>query len=262
VALDWLPRQEFLRDYWDYRRGQHVALIEPTGGGKTRLLYQLLGRAMEQNPGLDVRVTIPKRRDAGAAAWNAALGLREVGTWPPGPRFGAKPAGYALWPRHLIGTPGDDPDKILAASRANIERQLKICAQDSYQKGDCIHVADDIYTQAVVHKMNPFFNEIWTMGGVMGCGLWGSEQKPTGTREGAVSSFFYNSPKHLFLGQDADERNRDRFGEIGGVDRQYVSNVVQGLQVRQFGDNAISDKLYISKAQHGPYGPAMCIVGP
>src|ERR1017187_7361274 len=43
--------------YFDYRPGQHLALIEPTGGGKTRLKYQLLRAAMQQNPGLGVRVT-------------------------------------------------------------------------------------------------------------------------------------------------------------------------------------------------------------
>lgn len=264
MALDWLSREEFLEDYWDYRAGHHVALIEPTGGGKTHLKYQLLGKAMQQNPGLAVRVTLPKRRDPGSAAWNRALGLKEVSTWPP-PALAPwqqKPPGYALWPKHLTGSPGQDPDTILEADRAHIERQLKACAQDSYQHGDCIHDADDIFVQAVVLHMNEFFSEMWTMGGVMGCGVWGMNQKPSGTREGAVNSFFYNSGKHLFLGQDNDERNRDRFGEIGGVDRKYVSEVVKRLQVHQIGGNSISDKLYISKAAAGPYGPAMCIIGP
>jgi hypothetical protein len=264
VGLVRLTREEFLEDYWDYRPGQHVAIIEPTGGGKTHLKYQLLARAMKQNPHLSVRVTIPKRRDAGTAAWNAALGLKEIPTWPPPQRapWQPRPPGYALWPRHLNGSPGQDPDAVLAADRAHVERQLKACAQDSYQNGNCIHDADDIFVQAVILGMNEFFSEMWTMGGVMGCGVWGMNQKPSGTREGSVNSFFYNSPKHLFLGQDNDERNRDRFGEIGGVDRKYVSGIVQNLEVHEINGNAISDKLYITKAQSGPEGPAMCIVGP
>lgn len=259
-----LSRNEFLDGYWDYRPGQHVAFIEPTGGGKTRLKYQLLRVAMRQNPELSVRVTIPKRRDPGAAKWNAALGLKETPVWPPAHKkpWEKEPAGYALWPRHINGETGDDPTEILLANRDHIEKQLKACAQQSYQQGDCILDADDIYVQAVILNMNEFFNEIWTMGGVMGCGLWGANQKPSGTKDGSVSSFFYNSGKHLFLGYDTDERNRDRFGEIGGVDRKYVSQVVQSLEVHQIGGNSISDKLYISKAASGPYGPAMCIVGP
>lgn len=263
MALDWLPRSVFLDDYWDYRRGHHVGFIEPTGGGKTQLMYQLLNRAMELNPGLDVRVTIPKRRDAGAAAWNRQLGLRETDHWPPARHaLQARPPGYALWPKHLNSQPGQDPAAVLAADRAHVEKELKACAQDSYEHGDVIHVADDIYVQAVVLHMNEFFNEMWTMGSVMGCGLWGANQKPSGTKDGSVSSFFYNSGKHLFLGNDPNKVNRDRFGEIGGVDPKFVSYQVQNLKVRQIGNESISDKLYLSKAASGPEGPAMCIIGP
>lgn len=255
----------FLEDYFDYGPGQHLALIEPTGGGKTRLKYQLLQRAMQLNPGLGVKVTIPKRKVLEAPAWNAALGLRETPTWPPPKRriWESEPAGYAVWPKHLLGSPDEDPDMVLARNRAHIAGVMKAAAMDSYQAGnDVIHDADDIYVQAVVLGMNDFFSEILTNGRELGCGLWGANQKPSGTREGSVTSFFYSAPSHLFLGSDPDERNRDRYGEIGGVDRKYVSNVVQGLEVHQFGRNAISDKLYICKAQSGPEGPAMCIVGP
>jgi hypothetical protein len=264
MALTYLPRDVFLNEgYFDYRPGQHVAIIEPTGGGKTRLKYQLLRVAMQQNPHLSVRVTIPKRRDTEAAAWNAGLGLKETPTWPPQRRLlEAKPPGYALWPKHLLGTADEDPDMVLIRNRSHIEHEMKAAALDSYQTGNCIHDADDIYVQAVVLGMNEFFSEILTNGRSVGCGLWGANQKPSGTREGSVTSFFYNSPSHLFLGWDGDERNRDRFGEIGGVDRKYVSHVVQNLPRHEFGGNAISDKLYISKAGSSEYGPAMCIVGP
>jgi hypothetical protein len=260
-----LPRDEFFSGgYYEYRKGQHQAFIEPTGGGKTRLKYQCLRAAMEQNPGLPVVTTIPKRRDAGTAAWNRALGLREIPVWPPPPRrlFEPRPAGHALWPRHVNGRPGDDPDVILAADRAHIERQFKNCAMQAYQDGDIIYDADDIFVQAVILHMNEQFSVMWTMGGVMGCGVWGANQKPSGTREGADNSFFYNSASWLFLGYDQDERNRERFGEIGGVDKKYVSGVVQNLEVHHINGNNISDKLVITKSSGGPEGPAMCILGP
>jgi hypothetical protein len=269
VALTYFPRMVFLDDYWDYEAGQHAAFIEPTGGGKTRFKYQLLQRAMQQNPGLRVKVTIPKRRVEEAPAWNKALGLKETPTWPA-PRKGfweKKPAGYAVWPKHLLGRADEDPDMVLARNRAHIAKVMKAAAQDSYQKGNVIHDADDIYVQAVVLGMNDFFSEMLTNGRELGCGLWGANQKPSGTREGSVTSFFYNSPSHLFLGADPDERNRERFGEIGGVDRKFVSGVVKRLAVHEFRGrdgkrHAISDKLYICKSQAGPEGPAMCIVGP
>jgi hypothetical protein len=264
MALSYFPRRVFVDEIWEYHGGQHVAFIEPTGGGKTRLKYQLLAKTMELNPGLRVKVTIPKRRDSEAARWNAALGLKETAAWPPPkPRFWeTPPQGYAVWPKHLLGTVDEDPDMVLARNRAHIMSVMKAAALDSYQVGNTIHDADDIYSQAVILGMNEFFSEMLTNGRTEGCGLWGANQKPSGTREGSVTSFFYNAPSHLFLGMDLDERNRDRFGEIGGVDRRYVSRVVQGLRIHQFGRNAISDKLYICKAQPGPEGPAMCIIGP
>jgi hypothetical protein len=262
--LEYLPRSVFIEEFWDYHPGQHVAFVEPTGGGKTRLKYQLLGRSMELNPGLRVKVTIPKRVVLEAEAWNRALSLEETPAWPPRKRhfWESPPRGYAVWPRHLLGRPGEDPDMVLARNRAHIASVMKSAAQDSYQDGDVIHDADDIYVQAVVLGMNEMFSEIYTNGREAGCGLWGANQKPSGTREGSVTSFFYNSPSHLLLGADPDKRNRERFGEIGGVDPGFVVNEVQHLEVHQFGPNAISNKLYICKAQAGPEGPAMCIVGP
>lgn len=262
--LEWIPRVPFIDEYFTYHRGQHLALIEPTGGGKTRIKYQLLKRAMELCPQLRVKVTIPKRLVLEAPAYNAALGLAETPTWPPAPRrfWEKEPTGYAVWPKHLLGRPDEDPDMVLQRNRAHIEAIMKAAALDSLEKGDVIHDADDIYVQAVVLGMNEFFSEMLTDGRELGCGLWGANQKPSGTRDGSVTSFFYSAPSHLFLGADPDGRNRQRAGEIGGVDPKYISNVVEHLEVHQFGEHAISDKLYVCKAQSGPEGPAMCIVGP
>src|SRR5271168_1785533 len=115
MALDWLPRRVFVEEYFEYEAGEHLALIEPTGGGKTRLKYQLLKKAMELNPGLRVKVTIPKRVVIEAPAWNRALGLKETPVWPPPKRrlWDPRPAGYAVWPKHLLGTPDEDPDMVL-----------------------------------------------------------------------------------------------------------------------------------------------------
>lgn len=263
MALDHLSREEFLDDYWDYEPGEHIAQAQPTGGGKTRWGYQLLRATMRLWPALTYVVTIPKRKDEVAARWNAALGLRETPVWPPVPSLRRKPAGWALWPRHLTAAPGQDPDVILARDRAHIEKQLKACAIDLYQRGESVYVAADIYKQAVVLNMNQLFSEILSDGRSMKCGCWGENTKPSGTKEGAVTSFFWNQPTHYFFGKDTDKRNRDRFGEIGGVDPAYVSEIVQGLQVHRIGRNNISDLLYISKAgSDGHGGVAMCIIGP
>jgi hypothetical protein len=264
-VLTSLPRKVWLEEYFTYRPGEHFAIIEPTQGGKTRIQYQALQQAMRQNPQLSARVTIPKRRDRESAAWNAALGLKETPVWPPAkPRFWQpEPPGYALWPRHVIGGPDEDPEAVLIADRHHVRHEMMACAQDGYQNGDCIHVADDIHNQATILEMNIFFEEMLTMGGAMGCGLWGANQKPSGSQgSGGITSFFYNSPTHLLIGKDNDERNVKRFGEIGGVDPKYVRYVVSNLRIHHIDGHNISDKLYITKAGSSEFGPAMCIVGP
>jgi hypothetical protein len=213
-------------------------------------------------------VTIPKRVVVEAPQWNRALGLVETPGWPPPRRFWRpEPAGYAVWPKHLLGRPDEDPDMVLMRNRGHIEAVMKAAALDSLQQGNVIHDADDIYVQAVILNLNEFFSEMLTNGRELGCGLWGENQKPSGTTQGSVTTFFYSAPSHLFLGADPDERNRQRAGEIGGVDPKYVSHVVSHLETHVFRgadgkQHAISDKLYICKSQSGPEGPAMCIVGP
>jgi hypothetical protein len=264
MTLTRLSRDEFLREYWAYEPGEHVAIAQPTGGGKSLWMYQLLRETMKTWGGhLSFRVTVPKRRDETAGTWNTALGLRETAIWPPVPNpFRGRPPGWALWPRHLDGQPGQDPRQVLAANRDHLQRHLMACAQDAYQTGKSVYVADDIYHQAVVLEMNEFFSEMLTQGRAMECGLWGCNQKPSGTKDGSVTSFFWNQPTHYFFGYDGDKRNRDRFGEIGGVDPRYVSEVVMGLPVHNIGGHNVSEQLYISKAgSDGHGGPAMCVVG-
>jgi len=262
--LDHLSRAEFKDGYWDYEPGEHVVFAQPTGGGKSRWMYELLQVTMAHyGDALSYRVAIPKRRDEEAARWNAALGLRETPVWPPVPSLRRKPAGWAVWPKHLTAAPGQDPDVILVKDRAHIEKQLKACCMDGYQKGKCVFCADDIYKAAVYLHMNALFSEVLSDGRSMDFGLFGCNTKPSGTKDGSVTSFFWNQPTHYFFGKDTDERNRDRFGEMGGVDPKYISQVVMDLQIHRIGRNNISDQLYISKAgSDGHGGVAMCIIGP
>ena len=261
MAVLHIPRRVFLDEYWDYRPGEHVSLIEPTQQGKTHLLYQLLQAAIGRWPELRTVTAMPKPRDPATRRWSAALGFKTLDNWPPPGTFfsGPKP-GYALWPKHLK----DAPKPVNRAHLAEIFRRM---LADQYWHGDSITVADDVYILAVILGLNMDCEEFWTAGGAGKAGLWAANQKPSGTAGGgSVSTFSYNSPVHLFLGRDDDLRNRQRFGEIGGVDPAYVAWLVTQLQRHQIARPdgppvTISDKLYLDKRgnQNGPY---MCIIGP
>ena len=247
-----LTRAEFLDEYFTYRPGEHASWIYPTQRGKTHFAYQCLREAMRQQPQLQVVSIMPKPNSPATARWAAALGLCETPVWPPQRwPWQEKPAGYVLWPKHSRQLDA-------AANRARVAAQIRKCLHAQYWAGNSITLCDDVYIAAVLMGLNPECEEHWTAGSEGGAGLWAPNQKPSGTLGGgSVSSFSYNSPVHLFLGKDTDDRNVRRFGEIGGVDPREVESIVRNLRLYAIDGKSISEVLYIDKR-----GPYMALIGP
>jgi len=253
MSLLQLDRPEFLDHYFDYRRGEHAAWIYPTGRGKSTLAYQCADVAMRQNPDLTFCSLVPKAKSPTTAQWARTLELQETPTWPPRKRlFAAEPRGYALWPKHR-------KDLTAAANRAQLAEHFRKALHDLLWQGDCIVFGDDLHRLAVLLGLNTELEEIWTTGAEAGCGGWGANQKPSGTvNSGAVSSFFYNSPSHMFFGRDSDQRNIRRFSEIGGgINPREIAYHVQRLRLFPINGKVISEVLYLDTR-----GPFMALVGP
>lgn len=251
-----LSRPEFFGDdggpgYFDYRDGEHVAFIYPTQKGKTTLAWQCLRCAMRQRPHLRPLTLMPKALSPATHNWAQALGFREVPEWPPAPRFGPRPAGHVIWPRHRR-------DLTAAADRAQVAEVMRAAMHANFLKGRCIMFADDMHLLALMGLM-PECEEYWTAGGEGGAGLWGANQKPSGTvNGGSVSTYFYSAPLHYFFGKDTDGRNIQRFSEIGGgLDPREIAYKVRNLRLYQIGDKTISEVLYVDARR-----PAMALIGP
>jgi len=239
--------------YFDYNPGEHAGWIYPTQKGKTHLAWQTLGAALRQHPELTAATLMPKAKSPSTARWAEAMNFRETPVWPPRRKlFGEKPAGWVVWPPHR-------PDLSAAENRAQIAEVMRKALHQLLWKGDCIAFADDLHRLAVLMGLNPECEEFWTTGAEGGAALWGANQKPSGTvNSGSVSSYFYNSPTHLFLGRDTDERNVRRFAEIGGgIDPREIASIVQNLRLYRIGDKTISEVLYLDLR-----GPYKCLIGP
>lgn len=254
--MRFLQRTEFLEDYWQYERGEHVAAFQPSQGGKTHFMFDLLAHtAPPVHPPV---VLVQKPRDPTPAQWIARLGYKEVQSWPPaGGIFASRPPGYALWPKHSLGLERSSLDR----TNRNLENQFRRALLHAYKRGDSIVFADELYGLVAELKLQEELIALWTRGSGMGAGLWTATQKPSGTQGGkSLPGFAFSQPTHLFLGKDPDKRNRDRFAEIGGVSPQIVSDTVAGLKIHQmatpYGLKPISDQLYINKR-----GPYLAIVG-
>ena len=253
MALLELDRQLWLDEYLDYNDGEHVVIVEPTGGGKTWLMYQMLAAVIRDHPDLAPVAFMPKASDPSTVEWARALNLRETPEWPPRRKlFQSRPAGHVLWPRHRMDLPPE-------ARREEVGKVLRSGLDGQYKRGNSISLIDDAHSAATMMGLNSYIEEILVNGRAGGAAAWMALQKPSGTiNSGGITSFAYSSPTHYLFGKDTEARNLKRLSEIGGgVDAARVEEIVRNLRTYRIGKHTVSQKLYIDKR-----GPYMALIGP
>jgi hypothetical protein len=253
MSLLKLDRADWLENYFDYAPGQDVLIVEPTGGGKTHIAYQMLGEVMRRYPRLSYVSFMPKPKDPSTVAWAKALNLRETPVWPPVKKFfQGKPAGHVLWPKHRM-------DLGPALRREEVGKILRAGLDAQYKRGDSVSLVDDAHSAATYMGLNDYIEEILVNGRAGGAGVWLPVQKPSGTvNSGGITSYAYSSPVHYLFGKDTDSRNLARLREIGGgIDPSRVEEIVRGLRLYRIGDATVSEKLWIDRR-----GPYMALIGP
>ena len=221
-----LPRQQFLDEYWSYEPGEHVFLIGPTQrAGKTHLGFQLLEAA--NRPDLDTTVFCMKPQDKTVARFSDQFGFKEVSSWPPRKKWWETvPPGYVLWPHHSFDVEKDNQ---------HLKAQFRKAMMDGYKHGNSILFLDEVYGICAELDLTDDLTAILTRGGGMGCGAWMACQKPGGTQGHSLPGFAFNCPTHMFLANDNDGRNRDRYGELaGGNDPKEIENLTLGLNRYEF----------------------------
>ncbi|MER7953059.1 hypothetical protein ABTY59_37340 [Streptomyces sp. NPDC096079] len=231
-------RREFVREVFDYKPGQHVTVLAPSGGGKTQLSYQLLKEAA--SPECPALVFVMKPRDETVTRFSKSARFRTVRQWPPSlrDRLKTKPPGWVVWPETTFD-PDIDESRQKAVFRAAI--------LDSYKRGDRILFGDETYSLENELPQGGLKKEVRTVhtkGRSMECGMWVASQ-----RAAWISRWSYQA-HHLFLGGDMDEDAQKRLGEIAAaVDKALVRRIVADLEEFEF--------LYINRNER-----TMCIVEP
>lgn len=241
----WIPetfgRDEFAAERFHYEPGQHVLFAGPTQqAGKTTLAFKLL--EYHSSADCPAYVLVSKPSDRVTLEEGTRLGYRFTEYWPVESRvsemWDGKPRGYVIWPKF-----GDiDTDA---------ERASAVCAsayRDLYKKGvrgkPGILVSDDTVVKSKLLNLDRYMTTHIAMAGAMKLGGWYFVQKPTGSGNAAI--WAYGNAYHIFLSRDKDRRNRARYDEIGGTDRNQVAEITLRLKPFQF--------LYLNTAGE------MCIV--
>ena len=233
AALVTFPRDVFINEVFDYSAGEHVTVLAPTGGGKTQLAYGLLGAVA--TPDLQAVVFVMKPKDSTVAKFTARFKFKTVRDWPPGPgaRLQKKPPGYVLWPKET-----DNPDQDDWRHEHIFRRAIRAL----YKRGNSIIFADETYSLEQELGLKDDLRRVWTKGRSIGTGLWAASQRPVW-----ISLWAFQA-QHLFLGNDPDQKARERYGEIGaGFDPELIRTLTARLERYQF--------LYINREER-----TMCIV--
>jgi hypothetical protein len=207
-----IPRDEYLRSYWQYQAGESVTVLAPTGEGKTTLMMQLLAAT----PGLRIVIDTKKKSPEMDKAC-AQYGFRATPQWPVSwwnwMWFRECDRWVVRWP-HL---------RDIEANEDRLARLAKEALNYIHEKGNAVLYWDECL-DAVDLGLGKALRVIWTRGRSSRLGLWTGSQRPFN-----LPVYAYDQAKHLFLGNDPDVRNRQRFRDIGGFDPEKIDYYVQRL---------------------------------
>lgn len=205
VAVEHLDWSDFLAAF-DWRQGEHVSLIGPTGTGKTTAMVQLLPQRTF------VAAFGTKPRDATLAALKRD-GYREVERLPAGGR----PNRVLVWPKQRTL---DRRTKVLMAAR------IRRAMDDAYRMGGWCVAADELSYLTRTLKLAPELVDLWNQGRAMDVSVIGCTQRPRW-----VPLECYSAASHLLLWRTNDRDDLRRLSALNAseADPRVVAQIVAEL---------------------------------
>lgn len=202
-----VPWDEFLQ-LMQWKQGEHVALIGPTGQGKTVLLMNLLPLRKY----VAVLATKPYDR---SMSHLLAQGYDRYDKW--------EPVNAQRSPRRVIW-----PDATSIDAAEHQEKVFKDAMRRMYAERGWTLVIDEGWYLSDVLSAKREMRTIWTQGRSLGLSFVVATQRPAW-----VPTEMYDQSTHLFFWRENDDRNLARVSGISGRDPRMVRHIISELESHQ-----------------------------
>lgn len=214
---------------WEWRAGEHVTLIAPTGAGKTVLARNLLKRApvLPGNDGAFVVVLGIKNRDRELYPAFQRDGYELVRKFDPVPDEDVRSA-------HVLFAPLSEKDDATAERREK-SRKFAAALNGVRRAGGWVAMADDIAYMSDQLQLRSEFEELWIIGRSEDVSVVALSQEPVN-----IPVMAYGMATHLFLFKNPDLVRAKRMAELTGMNREIAEHTILRLPDHEF--------LYINKS--------------
>jgi hypothetical protein len=204
----------FIRD-WKVKPGQHVTCIGPNGSGKTTLMMWLLAK-QKRAVMLGTKKKDPFYDELMKRGWV------RIRRWPKSIEDDSKGR-----QRLLLWIPTIIPTAVPATAKVFKDALDKIAQDD---------VPRDVYIDELMFAASPKWLDLsahfelgWQQWRSSGNSLWVSAQ-----RSSNIPLLAYDQVEWIFVARENDLGNADRIGEMAGLDRFQVRDVVRTLERYQW----------------------------
>lgn len=198
--------------WFQWRQGEHLSAIGPTGTGKTTAVLELLALRASSSARWHTCVLGTKPQDRTLQAILRQSEWHKLTRWPPA----VNQRQVVLWPpwRDLR-----DHDRQREAFQ---EAFTKMFATGSW----CVF-ADELSFLSRELKMDDWLRSFWQQGRSLNLTLAGATQRPAWVPLDA-----YTQATHLLFWRTNDDNDRKRIAGIGGLSSTTIRNAVATLDAR------------------------------
>ena len=210
---DRIPAVEFGSFYeqFQWAQGEHMAMIGPTGDGKTNLNLILL------NLREYVTVFATKPRDESLDLFEKLFHYKKIKSW------NAKLSAEKV-PRRLLW-----PDATsLTASRQNQQKVFAPALDDIFGQGSWTVYFDELWWMSKILGFGEFVKIFLQQGRSLDLTVVCATQRPAW-----VPLEIYDQSTHLFFWADNDKTNLNRISSIGGFDADRIRARVMTLRLHE-----------------------------